>query len=245
MADNEVSAHIEQRIVMMFLVNEGIKSPEIHRRLQAQYGHDTLSRSKAFEWCKLSRDGRTSLQEDPCRGGSEPSVRVPESIEVVERLILKDRRITCLDINSAYSAINSAYYCQGLRDVRMALKQKRPGLITKGVLLLQDNARPHIVHLTTRTLQELRWKFLPHPPYSPDLAPSDFHLGPLKAFLGGRHFSCDDEAKNAIRSWLLHAALAKPDSSASSNGVLAHISQLFYQDGASLFEHICEGGTGG
>ncbi|XP_064471437.1 protein GVQW3-like [Ornithodoros turicata] len=98
MADNEVSVHIEQRIVMKFLVNEGVKSSEIHRRLQAQYGHDTLSRSKAFEWCKWFRHGRTSVQADPNRGGSEPSVRVPENIQLVERLILNDRRITCLEL---------------------------------------------------------------------------------------------------------------------------------------------------
>ncbi|XP_064464771.1 protein GVQW3-like [Ornithodoros turicata] len=96
MADNEVSAHIEQRIIMKFFVNEGVKSSEIHRILQAQYGHDTLSRCKAFRWCKRFRDGRTSVQDDPGRGGSEPNVRVPENIQLVERLILKDRRITCL-----------------------------------------------------------------------------------------------------------------------------------------------------
>ncbi|XP_064475436.1 protein GVQW3-like [Ornithodoros turicata] len=98
MADNEVSAHIEQRIVMKILVNECIKSSKIHRRLQAQYCHDTLSRSKSFEWCKPFRDGRTSLKDDPGRSGSEPSVRLPENIQLVERLILKDRRITCLEL---------------------------------------------------------------------------------------------------------------------------------------------------
>ncbi|XP_064488451.1 protein GVQW3-like [Ornithodoros turicata] len=81
-----------------FLVNEGVKSSEIHRRLQAQYGQDTLSRSKAFEWCNRFRDGRTSVQGDPGRDGSEPSLRVPENILLVERLILKDRRITCLQL---------------------------------------------------------------------------------------------------------------------------------------------------
>ncbi|XP_064483661.1 protein GVQW3-like [Ornithodoros turicata] len=83
---------------MKFLVNEGVKSSEIHRRLQAQYGHDALSRSKAFEWCKRLRDGRLSVQDDPGRGGSEPNVRVPENIQLVERQILKDRRITCLEL---------------------------------------------------------------------------------------------------------------------------------------------------
>ena len=68
--------------------------------------------------------------------------------------------------------INSEYYCKVLQDVHNALKKKRPGAITKGVLFLQDNARPHTAH---RTLQDLGWELLPHPLYSPDLASSDFY----------------------------------------------------------------------
>jgi hypothetical protein len=35
---------------------------------------------------------------------------------------------------------------------------------------------------------------LPHPPYSPDLAPSDFHLfGSLKDAISGKRFGGDDE----------------------------------------------------
>jgi len=50
MADNSVSACMEQRVVMKFLANEGVKPADIYRRLQAQYGDETLSRSKTFEW---------------------------------------------------------------------------------------------------------------------------------------------------------------------------------------------------
>ena len=49
MADNSVSVCMEQRVVMKFLVNEGVKPADIYRRLQAQYGDETLSRSKTFE----------------------------------------------------------------------------------------------------------------------------------------------------------------------------------------------------
>jgi len=43
---------------------------------------------------------------------------------------------------------------------------------------------------------------LPHPPYSPDLAPSDFHLLPeLKEHVKGQRFSCDEEVKSAVRKW--------------------------------------------
>jgi hypothetical protein len=63
MADNSVSVCMEQRVVMKFLVNEGIKPTDIYRRLQGQYGDETLSRSKTFEWCKRFKDGRTSVSD--------------------------------------------------------------------------------------------------------------------------------------------------------------------------------------
>jgi histone-lysine N-methyltransferase SETMAR len=44
------------------------------------------------------------------------------------------------------------------------------------------------------TTQKLKWNVLPHPPYSPDLAPSDYHLfGSLKKHLDGKIFCNDDE----------------------------------------------------
>ncbi|GBL86606.1 Diuretic hormone receptor [Araneus ventricosus] len=42
-----------------------------------------------------------------------------------------------------------------------------------------------------------------HPPYSPDLAPSDFHLSlKLKEFPGGKSFGSDEELENAVTTWL-------------------------------------------
>ena len=46
------NANVEQRVVIKFLVNEGVKPGEIYSRLLAQYGDETLSCSKKFEWCK-------------------------------------------------------------------------------------------------------------------------------------------------------------------------------------------------
>lgn len=44
------------------------------------------------------------------------------------------------------------------------------------------------------------WSLLPHGPYSPDLAHSDFHLfGPLKEALRGRRFAKYDELKHGVR----------------------------------------------
>ena len=73
--------------------------------------------------------------------------------------------------------ITADMYCQQLDRLKQALKQKHPALVNrKGVILHHDNARPHTARLTQNKLHSLGWEVLPHPPYSPDLAPSDFHL---------------------------------------------------------------------
>ena len=42
-----------------------------------------------------------------------------------------------------------------------------------------------------------------HPPYRPDLAPSDYHLFRLlKEALRGRQFTSDLEVKEAVHAWL-------------------------------------------
>ncbi|GBM39367.1 hypothetical protein AVEN_119033-1 [Araneus ventricosus] len=42
-----------------------------------------------------------------------------------------------------------------------------------------------------------------HPPYSPNLAPSDYHLFlNLKRDFGDRSFDSDDNAKNGVQQWL-------------------------------------------
>jgi len=50
---------------------------------------------------------------------------------------------------------------------------------------------------------ESGFEVMHHPPYSPDLAPSDYHLFPnLKQHLRGQRFSTDDELKYATEQWL-------------------------------------------
>ena len=62
-----------------------------------------------------------------------------------------------------------------MERLKTAIQKKRPNR-QHGVLLLQDNARPHITNITKEAIQAHDWEVLPHPPYSPDLAPKDFHL---------------------------------------------------------------------
>jgi hypothetical protein len=98
---------------------------------------------------------------------------------------------------------NAASYCATLERLKTAIKRKRPGLVTKGVLILHDNARTHVATATQEPLQRFRWTVLEHSTCSQDLAPSDFRLFPaLKDHLPGHEFSSDDDMKTAVTRWL-------------------------------------------
>lgn len=101
------------------------------------------------------------------------------------------------------ATVNAVAYQATLKKLKEAIRRKRPGLLSQGVLLLHDNARPHIARDTRNLLDSWHWEILPHPAYSPDLAPSDFHLFPkLKKHLRGQRFHSDDDVKEAVGDWL-------------------------------------------
>ena len=90
--------------------------------------------------------------------------------------------------------MNSATYADLLKNhLRPATKSRRRGLLSTGVLLQHDNARSHTSRSTVATIQVLSFECFPHLLYSPDLAPSDFHVsGPLKEAMGGKSFRSDE-----------------------------------------------------
>jgi histone-lysine N-methyltransferase SETMAR len=52
-------------------------------------------------------------------------------------------------------------------------------------------------------MTSLKFTVVPHTPYSPDLAPSDFRLFPkLEETFKGQHFSSDAEVEVAVRKWI-------------------------------------------
>lgn len=99
--------------------------------------------------------------------------------------------------------ITAEVYAQQLQRLQEALLQKRPALVNrKGVILLHDNARPHVAKLTREKIQELGWEVLPHPPYSPDIAPSDYHLfRSLQNHLAEKRFEDDDTVNSDLAAF--------------------------------------------
>ena len=111
--------------------------------------------------------------------------------------------ILLVDFMPPGATINAAAYCDRLTRLRRATQNKRRGILSRGVYLLHDNTRPHSVHITTALLEKFKWDILDHPPYNPDLTPSDFHLFlHLKKHLAGQKFGDDDEVQEEVTTWV-------------------------------------------
>ena len=73
----------------------------------------------------------------------------------------------------------------------------------KVFLLQQDNARVHTCKVAMDAVERNRYVLIPHPTYSPDLAPSDFFLfSNLKKDIRGLHFQFNEEVVTAVEEWV-------------------------------------------
>jgi len=115
--------------------------------------------------------------------------------------IVSDRRRCCafggirrvLSTTSLKSGetVNVHHYHQQLIKLHHVLHEKRPHYWKRHdkLIFLHDNASSHTSTMVQNYLEILNWEVLPHFAYSPDLAPSDYHLFlSMGHALAERHF---------------------------------------------------------
>jgi transposase len=181
-----MSTRSKQHVVTEFLSAENVTPAEIHHRLQAVYGEDTVNRTTVNHWAVKFREcepGNANIDDQP-RSGSGNS-----------------QRVYMTEFLEAGNTVNSARYIETLKNLRRRVCRVRGA--TSRILLLCVSARPYTARTMIEALETLKFEVLSHPPYSPDLAPSDFHFFPhLKRDLKGTHFNSDDEVTQAVTSWI-------------------------------------------
>ena len=95
------------------------------------------------------------------------------------------------------------YYANLLNQLRTAIRETHRGKLSKGVLLQQDNARVQTCKVAVDAVEQKGNELIPHPAYSPDLAPGDFYLfANCKKDIRGCHFRSDEEAVTAVEEWV-------------------------------------------
>ena len=128
----------------------------------------------------------------------------PSAGKVMATVFWDAKGVIMLDFLPKRSTITGVYNANLLDQLRTAIrKKKRRGKLSKGVLLQQDNARVHTCKVAMDTVERNGYDLIPHPAYSPDLAPSDFFLFPnLKKDIRGLHFRSDEEVVTAVEEWV-------------------------------------------
>lgn len=100
--------------------------------------------------------------------------------------------------------VNTNRYRQQMINLNNALIEKRPEWARRHgkVILLHDNAPAHKAKPVQETIKALGWELLPHPPYSPDLAPSDYHLfSSMGHALAEQQLDSYEEVENWVSDW--------------------------------------------
>lgn len=151
--------------------------------------YDPETKQQSMQWQRRGERAPIKFKTQPSAG------------KIMASIFWDAEGILLIDYLPNKTTVTGVYYASLIEKLREAILQKRRGLIRRGVLFLQDNAPAHRSQVAMAALANSCFKVLTHPPYSPDLAPSDYFLFPnLKKELKGQRFESDEEIQNAV-SW--------------------------------------------
>jgi len=169
-------------------------------------GNNFLSRIVACDetWCHSFDPATKQMSMEWQHSGSPRPKKTRSSIragKVMLTCFFDENGPLMLEWLETGGTVNANRFCDTLCKLKTAIKNCRRGLLSKGVILLQDNARPHVASLQ-RFDAPLPMGSSPSPPYSPDLSSCDFQVfGPLKKALKGHRFTDNDEVRETVEEW--------------------------------------------
>lgn len=154
------------------------------------------SREGPKQWCEKEKGA-------PKRPKTQQSAG-----KVMASVFWDSQGIIMIDYLEKGRTITGAYYASLLDRLNKEIKTKRKHLVKKKILYHHDNAPAHSSLIAQAKLFELGYELLPHPPYSPDQAPSDYYLFPnLKRWLCGKRFYSNEELEDETNAYF--AGLSK------------------------------------
>ena len=197
-----MSEIIQQRSSIKFCVRNEISAAKTLEMLQKAFGVQALSKTRVYEWYKMFKEGRESV-EDEARSG-RPSTSTDElHVNEIKKLVLQNPQLTVRDLcelvrisEGSVKTILSDHL--GLRKVKSRLVPKMLNFMEKRRRVIRDFFAKNSTHI------------VPQAPYSPDMAPCDFWLfSKLKRPLRGYRFESIEEIQTATKKEL--KAIPKED----------------------------------
>ena len=156
------------------------------------YGYDPETKQASSQW------------KTPTSPRPKKARQVTSNVKKMLIVFFDVRGIVHREFIPPGQTVNQELYLEVLRQLRENVRRKRPELWRSGDWFPHHNNAPAYTALSvSRYLASLGRTVVPHPPYSPDLAPYDFFLFPtLKKTLNGKRFATVGEVKTASQEAL-------------------------------------------
>ena len=155
-------------------------------------------------------------------------------------MAFEDIDVIYYELSKPNATITGDWYRTQLMRLSRALREKRPQYEQRHekVILQHDNAPPHVVKPVKTYLETLKWEVLPHLPYSPDIAPSNYYLFRSMAHgLADQQFRSYEDIEKWLDSWI-----ASKDEHFYRNGMRAlpeRWAKVVANDGQYFESFIC------
>ncbi|KOX75195.1 Histone-lysine N-methyltransferase SETMAR [Melipona quadrifasciata] len=183
------SQKMHLRHVMLRCFKKGNSAKDTADEIFTVYGSGTTTIRTVRDWFKKFRAGNFELKDED-RSGRPATTHT----DIIKTVLTENPRYSVREIVDATNIPKTTVH-KHLIKIRYANRCEvwvlhlltETGLMNRvstcdllvearGVVFHRDNARPHVALAVRQKLLQFDWDVLPHPSYSPDLAPSDYYL---------------------------------------------------------------------
>ena len=179
----------DQKRTRLFMSRENLKRFEAD---PANFMERFLTQDECWVYHFEPETKKQSMQWKHLQSPPSKNAKVVLSARKVMASVFWDAKgVVFVDYLPKGKTINGEYYANLLRQLRQAIKAKRPGKLTKGSCDIRTMPQAHKLVIAMATVRDCGFQLVQHPPYSPDF-PN------MKKQLAGKHFTDDNHVISAV-----------------------------------------------
>ncbi|KOX78538.1 Histone-lysine N-methyltransferase SETMAR [Melipona quadrifasciata] len=191
------------RHVMLHCFKKGNSAKDTADEIFTVYGSGTTTIRTVRNWFKKFRAGNFELKDEDRSG--RPATT---DTDIIKTVLTENPRYS---VRETVDATNIPKTTVHKHSIKIGYANRYevwvPHLLTETGLMNRVST-PHVAVAVRQKLLQFDWDVLPHPPYSPDLAPSDYYLFlSLKNSLRGKPFKSISEIKTHLDEYFTRVNL--------------------------------------
>ena len=206
-----VENHVHIRHILLYHFEKGHKAAEAFRDINELFGDGTIGESQVRKWFQRFKSGNTSLEDEGGRGrpsdfDDQALLDAVEEDESLTTRILAG--ISMLTNQPSFADSRSLEKCGSWpggsptnypKTTRPYGSQFLPNWAPE----TNKSPKPHVEARVIESIEDKGWDLLPHPPYSPTEAPTDYHVNrSLKNWMSNKVYEDLDELVDDVKVWI-------------------------------------------